>query len=125
MAKIRSIHSSIHSFYETQDKLLNARERFTIFVWIKSALINGLIKGVFLTLLISGIFLAYDFESFLLLYNFSLFSMWSVMIALIIFFILLEVLLTAMYQHSKDFWFVIIACYGYVFWYIGSWLIRV
>ena len=106
---------------QIQDNFYNAKTKFNFKTWIKIAGVNGVIKAAFLMLLLIGLFLAYDLEKLgtllgLIVWIFAFF---------LILFIILDFLLTAFYQHSKDFWFVNIACYGFIVWYIASCIIRI
>ncbi|MHA1757586.1 MAG: alpha/beta hydrolase family protein [Promethearchaeota archaeon] len=96
-----------------QDRLFNAREKFSIAVWLKTSFLNGIIKASFLNILIIGLFFAYDFENLTLLFGPPYYLIIGLFIISLIIFIITDFILTALYQHSKDFWFVIIACYGY------------
>lgn len=110
---------------QVQDRLFKAKNKFTIAIWLKTSILNGIIKGGFLTILLIGLFLWYDIKNLPLLFNPSIISIYGILILTIILFAVIDFFLTLFYQHSKDFWFVNIACYTFAAWYIASWLIRV
>ncbi len=108
-----------------QDQLFKAKERFSIITFLKTAITNGILKGFLITILVIGIFLWYDVERLPALFNLSLLSIYTLMILAIVLFIIIDFFLTIFYQHSKDFWFVILSCYGYFVIFVSSWLIRI
>ncbi len=110
---------------KVQDQLFKAKERFSIITLLKTAITNGILKGLLITILVIGIFLWYDVERLPYLFNLSLLSIYTLMILAVILFIIIDFFLTIFYQHSKDFWFVIISCYGYFVLFVASWLIRI
>ena len=106
---------------QIQDNFYNAKTVFNLKTGIKIAGVNGVIKAAFLMFLLIGLFLAYDLENLGTLLR----LIGWIFAFLLILFIIVDFLLTEFYQKSKDFWFVNIACYGFVVWYIASCIIRI
>jgi len=106
---------------QIQNNLFNAKSKFKVSTWFKVSIFNGVLKSIIMVVLIIGIYFAYDINHLIAVINVSF---W-ILIGFSLIFIIIEFFLTIAYQHSKDFWFVIIACYGYFAWFVASWLIRV
>lgn len=106
---------------QIQDKMFKAEYHYTFLNWLKSTIFISIVKAVFITTAILGLFLAYEPADFGRVFDVAL-----VIIALFSMMLFAsECFLTLAYQHSRDFWFVNLACYTYFVWYVASWLIRV
>ncbi len=108
-----------------QVNLFNSWREFSFFKWLKITIFNGLIKAVFASVLIMSIYIASDPVNSAFLFEPNIFSIYTIFPFMLVIFIGIEGALTVVYQNSKDFWFVTLACYFFLAWFIASWLIRI